>query len=91
MQGIVQVMTGTLLRWHSPSLQERVQKAVDTVLAAKGQKERTESDLVRSLTSTATITASSELTSFMDHIKELNDVCSVWVAVFIDSLNADFC
>lgn len=77
----MQVMAGTLLRWHSPGLQERVQKAVDTVLSAKGQKERTEADLVRSLTSTATITASSELTRFMGRIKELNDVRSMWVAL----------
>ncbi|XP_063870908.1 dynein axonemal heavy chain 10-like isoform X4 [Scylla paramamosain] len=78
-KGIVQVMAGTLLRWRSPDLQQRVQQAVDTVVGARRQKEKTEAQLVFSLTSAATVTASTELTGFMGHIKELNDVTGVLV------------
>ena len=82
-QGFVQVMAETLLRWHSPGLQEKVQKAVDTVVATRGQKEHTEAELILSLTSSTSITASTELRNFMGHIKKLNNVCSEWVAICV--------
>ncbi|XP_045101948.1 dynein-1-alpha heavy chain, flagellar inner arm I1 complex-like isoform X2 [Portunus trituberculatus] len=78
-KGIVQIMAETLLRWHSPELQQRVKQAVDAVADIRRQKEKTEAQLVLSLTSAATVTSSSELTSFMGQIKELNDVTGVLV------------
>ncbi|MPC77844.1 hypothetical protein E2C01_072312 [Portunus trituberculatus] len=72
-------MAETLLRWHSPELQQRVKQAVDAVADIRRQKEKTEAQLVLSLTSAATVTSSSELTSFMGQIKELNDVTGVLV------------
>lgn len=87
----MQVMAETLLRWHSPELQQRVQQAVDKAVGVRRQKEKTEAQLVLSLTSAATVTALSELTSFMGQIKELNDVCVLCVSLCFDDKSKNPC
>ncbi|XP_050721570.1 uncharacterized protein LOC127001253 isoform X3 [Eriocheir sinensis] len=73
-KGVVQVVTKTLLRWHSPGLQERVHKALDQLLTARGKRNQVEARLISSLTQTVSVTSLTELTGFMGLIKELNDV-----------------
>lgn len=72
----MQVMTETLLRWHSPGLQERVDKALQQLLAAREKREHAEAGLINSLTHTVSVTSLTEITGFMGLIKELNDVCA---------------
>lgn len=86
-QGVVHVLTKTLLRWHSPGLQERVHKALDQLLTARGKRNQVEARLISSLTQTVSVTSLTELSGFMGLIKELNDVCTVWVVLMLVCFN----
>ncbi|XP_068224168.1 LOW QUALITY PROTEIN: dynein axonemal heavy chain 10-like [Palaemon carinicauda] len=72
-KGAVHQFLRAILKWHSPSLEEKVQKSVRNVAEAQAKNEKAEEDLIKTFINSKKITDTKELEGFTNLVRVLNE------------------